>query len=310
MKVLVCEISYRRFYRGENEGYHIVDDNDATNFINFNGDYYGFFKGEGLADEMSKHHQEVDYVIFVAKDQKKISRIVGWYKQVRLYKDMQYFDVQKPFYVTAKDKNVVLLDEKDRTFILDIQGPYQWVEADRRLHHFLKQTRRINYITEDFNRSITMPLQSLEITCQFIEKEMAEMNYLKALQLVNRALTTYGRLASLIYYKAWVLYGFLQYRQASQLLFAIKDVVAFHDFACYMLGNIYFETEDYQTSIAMFLENKTVNQDQNAYMLAQAYAMENMTSQAIATIGKAIQLNPSEEVYREFEISLRKWSNA
>ena len=46
MKVLVCEISYRRFYRGEDEGYHIVDDNDATNFINFNGDYYGFLKGK------------------------------------------------------------------------------------------------------------------------------------------------------------------------------------------------------------------------------------------------------------------------
>ena len=42
MKVLVCEISYRRFYRGEDEGYHIVDDNDATNFINLMGTIMAF----------------------------------------------------------------------------------------------------------------------------------------------------------------------------------------------------------------------------------------------------------------------------
>lgn len=309
MKTLICEISYRLFYRGEEDGYNIKSENDATNFINFNGEYYGYFDGRGLSLEMTNHHEVVDFVIFVAKDTRNISKIVGWYKNATVYKDEQYFDIEQPFYVKAKDIDVILLDEKDRTFVLEIDGPYQWIAMDRRLNNFLKQTKRINYVSSDFNRSITMPLQSLEITCQFIEKEMEEMNYLKALQIVNRALVTYGRLASLIYYKAWILYSFLQYRQASQLLFAIKNIEAFHDFACYMLGNIYFETGEYETSIAMFLENKTLNQDQNAYMLAQAYAMQNQTSQAIAAIGKAMVLNPSEEVYQEFDKALREWSD-
>lgn len=308
VKALICEITWRPFYRGE-EVTPVLYSDDTTNFINFNQTYYGYFDGAHLEDDLEEHHILVDYVIFVAKDPQQVSRIVGWYKQATLYRNQQYFDVDKPFYVSAKDEQVVLLAQEDRSYILDIQGPYQWVNIDRRLNNFLKKTKRINYIASDFNRSVTMPLKSLETTCEFIEKEMADMNYLQALLVCNRALVTYGRLASLIYYKAWILYSFLQYRQASQLLFAIKDIETFHDFACYMLGNIYFETGEYETSIQMFLENRHLNKDQNAYMLSQAYAMNCQVSQALAAIDQALMLNPKEEVYQAYAKALREWGH-
>lgn len=309
MKALVCEITWRPFYRGEAVS-PVLYEQDATNFINFNQVYYGYFAGHALSDEMSVHHQLIDYVIFVAKDKHQMTRIVGWYQHATLYRDEQYFEIDSPYYVSAKDEHVVLLAEEDRSFMLPIDKPYQWVTIDRRLAQFLKRTNRINYVSTDYNRTVTMPLTSLEMTCRYIEKEMEEMHTLKALQIVNRALLTYGRLASLIYYKAWILYSFLQYRQASQLLFAIKEIADFHDFACYMLGNIYFETGEYEMSIQMFLENQTLNLDQNAYMLSQAYAMNYQVGQALVTIEKAIRLNPNEKVYRDYAEELRKWSDA
>lgn len=309
MQTLVCEISWAPFYRGEEATYpcqyRIEKNGDLTNFINFDGTYYGLFHGEQLIDV---HHTTVDYVIFVAKNQSKQSYIVGWYKNATLYADEQYYDPEQPFYVKANDTDVVLLDEKDRQYLLSIQGPWQWIQMDRRLANYLKQTKRINYRRQDLNVSTTLALADLETTCEFIEKEMTDMHYFQALRIVNRALLTFGRLASLIYYKAWILYAFQQYKQASLLLMQIKDLAQFHDFACYMLGNIYFETGAYETSITMFEAVKKLNPDQTAYMLAQSYAMLSDIKQAMKAIDQAIMLNPEESVYRDFKDDLRKWS--
>lgn len=313
MQALVCEISWKSFYRGEEEGiagiYPVPFDGDKTNFINFNGYFYGAFDGTGLQEELKEHHQSVDYVIFIANHPTFGHKIVGWYCQATLYRDMQFYDVNQPYFVSAKDKGVVLLPENSRSFTLSIDGPYAWVEIDRRLMNFLKTTKRINYRQEDLNRSVTMPLQSLEITCGFIEKEIASANLLQALLIVNRAILSFGRLASLIYYKAWILYSFLQYRQASLLLFQIKELPDFHDFACYMLGNIYFETEDYETSLSLLESCKKINPDQTAYMIAQCYAMLNDVKKAKKAIDKAMMLNPDEEVYEAFANALREWSH-
>lgn len=314
MLALVCEISWRPFYRGEEDGYAstymLSNSNDKTNFINFNGHYYGCFEGTALAQELHHHHEHVDYVIFVARHPKRGSKIVGWYGQATLYRDMQFFDPNEPYFVEAEDEYVVLLDERDRHFSLEIDQPYAWVEIDRRLMNYLKQNKRINYLIKDLNRSVTMPLSSLQLTCEFIEKEIADLNYLQALLIVNRAIMTYGRLASLIYYKAWILYAFLQYKQASYLLFSLQDVPDYHDFSCYMLGNIYFETGEYETSIRLFKEVKQLNPDQTAYMLAQAYAMEKDVPNALKAIDRAISYNSQEIVYRSFKTSLKEWQHA
>lgn len=312
MSILVCSISWKPFYRGEEDGFlsdFIKNNEDRTNFINFNGIYYGYFDGSQLCQEQKTHHQKIDYVIFVAKQPNMSSVIVGWYGNATLYRDEQYFDIEAPYFVSAEDHDVVLLPEKDRTFHLDIEGAYQWLSPDRRLMNYLRQTKRINYRKEDLNKSITLPLQSLQITCEFIEKEIANNDLLKALQIVNKGILTYGRLASLIYYKAWILYSFLQYRQASLLLFQIKEIPEFHDFACYMLGNIYFETGEYPTCIEMLKSVKKLNPDQTFYMIAQAYAMESDVEQAKKAISQAIMLNPEETVYQEFSEDLRAWSH-
>lgn len=309
MQTLVCEISWAPFYRGEEAKYpcqySIEENGDLTNFINFDGIYYGMFHGEPL---IKAHHTTIDYVIFVAKNKNKESYIVGWYKNATLYADQQYYDPGQPYYVKANDENVVLLDEKERQYLLACQGPWQWIEMNRRLANYLKQTKRINYRRQDLNAGTTLALSNLETTCEFIEKEMTEMHYFQALRIVNRALLTFGRLASLIYYKAWILYAFQQYKQASLLLMQIRDIPQFHDFSCYMLGNIYFETGAYETSIEMFEAVKKLNPDQTAYMLAQAYAMLSDTTQAMRAIDQAIMLNPNEEAYRNLKDDLRKWS--
>ena len=76
-----------------------------------------------------------------------------------------------------------------------------------------------------------------------------------------------------------------------------------------MLGNIFFETEDYDRCIKFLLNVKTTNIDMTQYMLAQAYAMKKQIALARGAIEKAINANPTEIAYQDFKTKLKEWNH-
>lgn len=310
MKALLCKIAWMDRYHGEDiESKNKLEQNDfeKTNFINFEGMYYGYVHTVDLSRFFKEHHTVYPYVIFYATHPKKGNKIIGWYKDAVVFCDEQLFDPECPYFVRTRDENVVLLASDDRRYTIRTDELVSEIEIDKTLQSYLRHSRRINYRHSDLQISSTMNLPSLHATCEFIEKAMMEENGLVALQLVNKGMMTYGKLASLIYYKAWILYSFNQFRKASILLYQIKDVPELHEFACYMLGNINFQICDYELSIAFFKEVKHVNQDECYYMLAQAYAMQSDVGMALNMIKKALSIQQLD-VYQTLYQELLAWS--
>lgn len=313
MKTLVCEVSWHAFYRGENAtnpSLYIENEKDATNFINLNGFYFGYFNGNGLQLTTHQEKERIDYLIFVSNHPQKGKVIVGWYKHPTILKDCQQHQKGNYYYAICKDEDGLLLDEKDRDFSLDCNGAFEWKDIDRRLKIYLeKTTKRINYRQSDVNKAINLPLSDIKNVAQMIETSILHQQYLNALQITNQALLKFGNLASLIYYKAWILYMLLQYHHAVQLLTQLGHVEAYKERVNYMLGNIFFETEDYDRSIKFLKNVKQTNIDQVNYMLSQAYAMQGQVALAKGAIEKAIIANPNEPVYHAFKQDLKEWNH-
>lgn len=309
MKALICEISWSTYYRGEEALYpsqYISNNLDSTNFINFDGNYYAYFNNQVL-DEDIKH---IDYLIFVAKHPKLGMRICGWYKDATIYKNMQTFVRGNVYYASCKDENAFLLSEKDRDFPLEIHSNCEWIEINKRLKVYLERTtKRINYHQNDINKAVNINLPNVKNTCEMIERAIMSNELLTALKITNSALIKHGMLASFIYYKAWILYLFLQYRSSTIYLSQIMNVQAYSDLVNYMLGNIYFELEDYEKCIKVLENVKKVNPDQTNYMLAQAYAMQGQVAFAKGAIEKALIIKPDEEAYISFKQSLKEWNH-
>lgn len=295
MEILLCKIHALPHYRGED------DCLESINFINFNGLYYGWFDGAGLS-QLFEGQKVYDYVIFSDGNV-----AIGWYKNATVYATEQQMSYGTPYFVTCKDEDAFLMDERDRRFGLRTELPVQEIEPTRRILSLVSRTKRINYHMADLNTSASLNLSSVENTCRLIEQEMQNEHELNALKITNLALHTFGRLVALMYYKAWILYTFLQYDQALMLLNAIKGVDAYHDHVYFMLGNIHFECEEYEKAKDAFLEVKDLNKDQTAYLLAQTWAMLENGKEAMVWINQAITYNPYEEVYMDFKIKLEGW---
>lgn len=313
MKVLACQVSWNSFYRGNESIYpcdYIKDGLDQTNFINLNGFYFAYFNGEGLSFENNIDKISVDYLIFVSKHPTKGMVVIGWFKHATIFNQCQKHHKGNYYYAIGRDEDCVLLKEEHRDYALHIDGAYSWIELNKKLKLYIEKSKhRVNYRQSDVNTALNINLTNLEDSCAMIEKTILSENYLQSLQLTNRAIMLFGTKASLIYYKAWILYLLLQYNHSVKLLSQIMNVSTYKDLVHYMLGNIFFETEDYDRSIKFLLNVKTTNIDLTQYMLAQAYAMKKQIALARGAIEKAINANPTEIAYQDFKTKLKEWNH-
>lgn len=313
MKALVCQVSWNSYYRGNHSIYpcgYIANGLDVTNFINLNGFYFAYFNGQGITFENNQDKISVEYLIFISKHPIKGNVIVGWFKNATVFNSCQKHRKGNYYYAIGKDEDCVLLKEEHRDFSLEIEGPYAWIDLNRRLKLYIdKNKHRVNYRQSDVNTALNLNLSNLSDSCSMIETTILNENYLQALQLTNRAIMLFGTKASLIYYKAWILYLLLQYNHAVKLLTQIMNVSSYKDLVHYMLGNIFFETEDYDRSIKFLTNVKDTNIDMTQYMLAQAYAMKKQIALAKGAIERAINANPNEKAYQDFKEKLKEWNH-
>lgn len=294
MKALISKGIDLPFYRGEEKH------ETAANFVNVDGYYYAYL-GNIQLDIIGT----IDYLIFTAND-----KIVGWYKEPKILKDICQLPNGHLYQVKAKDSGVVLLPQEDRYYSLTCEGDVGVIDIDSRLLRYLKQTKRINYRQSDLMATSTIPMQELSATAALIEQKIVAQDLLTALKLCNQALKHFGQKIIFIYDKAWILYLLNQYLQASFLLQKIKDVPAFSEHASYMLGNVYFQMGYYDKSIESFKNVKEINKDETCYMLSQAYAMKKDLKHALYYATKAVELNPKQEAYMQLVEDLKKWQNA
>lgn len=144
MKILFCNIAWMKFYNGINEddapyynGEHIKKSKEGTESVNFrdyNGKCYGFFEFKGDID-LKKHFEEVKadqsfvenvLVVWVAANRKNEMRIVGWYKNATVYREVQaiesYFfpELSRYFRIEALSKECHLISEIDRNYAIDL----------------------------------------------------------------------------------------------------------------------------------------------------------------------------------------------
>lgn len=142
-KIIFCNIAWMKNYEGVTEedkpfngGKYIAEvgsGGEVYNFLDDNGKCYGAVNiGGNMA--LQNHFKGVTYknkyvddilVVWVATNEKKQTRIVGWYKNARAYRtyiEAMYFIDQSPnkyYNIEAKAKDCYLLPVEDRSFPID-----------------------------------------------------------------------------------------------------------------------------------------------------------------------------------------------
>ncbi len=138
MDYIFCNISWMKYYNGitredqpKHAGHLIKDPSDVfekDNFRDFNGNCYGYVRtgGDILLD---KHFRSVSQgakelqgvtVVFTAALNEEESRIVGWYENATVYREMVSLPLYEEDYLyfnfKAKVTDCTLLPEEQRTF--------------------------------------------------------------------------------------------------------------------------------------------------------------------------------------------------
>ena len=310
VKALLCEIRWMRRYHGEEDflsnDQGMNENKENTNFINFNGTYYGYFPIKQLP--IKEHHRTIDFVIFFAKNPKGSKKVVGWYRNATIFRDEQLFNKDSPYFIKARDTDVFLLEERKRVLSLNINSKFKIVELDKRNIGFLsKTTNRINYHSNDELVASNYELDDLDSTNKLIESAINNQDCLRALHIIQTAIQKFGQLATLLYYQAYVLYLFQQYDRAAIILSELAKTNTMREHAIFLLGVIFFDSEAYDESITMLKRLKELNIDQAANIISQAYAMLKHKKLALEWIDKAIAFMPLEDSYQEFKQQLVNW---
>ena len=145
MKILFCNITYMNHYVGNIEediphggGAWVKTHKDAHekwNFLNVNGNCYGFVMNTGdqfhieRMDGVSRQEVQAEDVTVVwcalkpAEDGTKETVIVGWYEHALVYRYYQNsfrspFGLDRDFFVMAKAEDCYLLPESKRTYTI------------------------------------------------------------------------------------------------------------------------------------------------------------------------------------------------
>ena len=145
MKTLFCNIAWMKFYNGIREddapyyGGELIrkgkEGTESANFRDYNGKCYGFFELKGNLD-LKKYVEEAKadqsflsnvLVVWVATNRKNETRIVGWYKNATIYREIQsiksYFfpEFSRYFRIEALSKECHLLREIDRKYPVNLK---------------------------------------------------------------------------------------------------------------------------------------------------------------------------------------------
>lgn len=140
-KIVFCNIAWMNYYKGVtkddkpiNGGKYIKDvgtGGEVYSFLDDQGKCYGFVRINGDI-ALQNHFKDVKLndpyvdnvlVVWVATNDKKETRIIGWYKNARIYRSnldkISSTNQNKYYNITADTEDCYLLPLKDRDFEID-----------------------------------------------------------------------------------------------------------------------------------------------------------------------------------------------
>lgn len=143
MKILFCNIAWMKYYQGvtdedipRNGGKYVKENqfgNEVYNFLDYNHKCYGYVMPLGNLN-LEKHYPEISSresqvdgftIIWCATNDTGGTRIVGWYKNATVFREMQYIpsftdeDSSLNFNFVANAADCYLLPEEQRTFKIE-----------------------------------------------------------------------------------------------------------------------------------------------------------------------------------------------
>lgn len=140
MNIIFCNIDWMKYYNGiqpgdmpKNEGINVKDTSDVyekDNFNDFNGRCYGYVRSGGSI-MLEKHFRGISQgiksaegftIVWCAALNTEELRIVGWYKNAKVYRDLVNFPLFEDEYISfnfmANAKDCYLLPEEKRSFVI------------------------------------------------------------------------------------------------------------------------------------------------------------------------------------------------
>lgn len=194
MRILYCRIGWAECYNGnimdipKNGGSFNNDDigHEFYNFSCYNGKYYGFFQLNGTnihIDRISKEEADeyIDnvLVIWLATNPKNGgTRIVGWYKNARVYKNIQkvpynVFEQREhkydkkgnrydDFFICSNNASIILPVEKRNKIISKMGQQSIWYGDDETNKEVLKYIDNYDIFQEDLIEKIDNLLEIKE----------------------------------------------------------------------------------------------------------------------------------------------------
>ena len=137
------------------------------NFCKMNGKYYGYAKPPNWKADLSNFGTEKGAksvrgitVIWVAPDPKGGSKVVGWYKNAKMYSELQ----RRPQYLKheylfeSEASNCVLIDEYHRKFEVQKRFRNLWYAKEKEAEKLKK--RVLAYIDEEYNDEFDDPVET------------------------------------------------------------------------------------------------------------------------------------------------------
>lgn len=275
-KIIFCNIAWMKYYEGifdddkPMNGGKYVDINksggECYNFQDFNGKCYGYFMMYGnLA--LENHFKDVKstdgyvdnvLVIWVATNSNQQTKIVGWYKNARVYRSFQ----EKTFFtnlagslyynIVADSKDCFLIPEDKRTFPIGRAAQSGTGTGMGRSN--------IWYAESNFARTILIPkvLEYIENYKGSFENRIYSDDVLKTLIIDNKTKLDYDELLDegIKYLKEYNYYSALKYFNTAN---SLKET----DRVQYYLGKCFYYFSQLDKAMEIFTSLEKVDEWQS-----------------------------------------------
>lgn len=323
MRILFCNIGWMEHYNGQTDKDIIVNGGafvkkygygyEEFTFKNRNGYCYG-----GTGETFSMHIERIEgisryddkaegvLVVWVAKkDNEDYSRIIGWYKNATVYREVQEMlildgEMNRICYrVKANAKDCVLLVSSDRNFIMPRASKSKdnvgmgrsniWYADDEKAKIFID--RVVKYINE-FNKK----------QCNLIITEDILHN-----NVTNKVLNSTTEYIE----KAYELSEKKMHRDALEYINKALEIDNTNEYAHNCKGNIIFDIGLYDLAIDCYRKALSIREDylDPMYNIPLAYGMYGDLENALKYINEYLEIEKDDEEANDDKCLLEKMIN-
>lgn len=358
MKVLFCNIAYMNRYTGNIEedipqggGAWVKEHQDAHekwNFLNINGNCYGFVMNKGdqfhieRLENTSRNAQSTSnaIVIWCAHKPGGETVIIGWYENATIYRYYQRcsfspFGLDRDFFVEAKAEDCYLLPEDKRTYIIGRaseqgigkgfgQSNFWYADSEYAKNEFIPsvlkylqahKNNRINILNDAYlePQNIDIPLTAEEE--KLADQFYADNEFLRFLPLGYRSFH-HNPTADNAYDIATALRFTYQFTLAIEWYKKVIEIEGESWETCAVLPYLLSECEQFEeaitaaTHLLSFEESNTPDAKHEIYStLADNYMYLGNMDEAISWLDKILAESSDRNLIEHTKYVRQVWSN-